>query len=70
MRLANEQSVSVPELTERYVERYDEDIERLNILRAHEYPRAMGEIEKILEIVQGLVEKGFAMPLVAMSISG
>jgi cysteinyl-tRNA synthetase len=57
---ANELSVSVPELTQKYVERYDEDIERLNILRAHEYPRAMGEIEKILEIVQGLEEKGFA----------
>ncbi len=57
---ANEQGVSVPELTQKYVERYDEDIEALNILRAHEYPRAMGEIEKILEIVQGLEEKGFA----------
>ncbi|HEY41311.1 MAG TPA: cysteine--tRNA ligase [Dehalococcoidia bacterium] len=57
---ANEQGVSVPELTQKYVERYDEDIEALNILRAHEYPRAMGEIPKIIEIVQGLVEKGFA----------
>jgi cysteinyl-tRNA synthetase len=57
---ANEQGVSVPELTQKYVERYDEDIEALNILRAHEYPRAMGEIPKIIEIVQGLEEKGFA----------
>jgi len=57
---ANEQGVSVPELTQKYVERYGEDMEALNILPAHEYPRAMGEIPKIIEIVQGLVEKGFA----------
>jgi len=57
---ANELGVSVPELTQKYVERYDEDIEALNILPAHVYPRAMGEIPKIIEIVQGLVEKGFA----------
>jgi len=57
---ANRLGVSVPELTQKYVERYDEDMEALNILPAHEYPRAMDEIPKIIEIVQGLVEKRFA----------
>jgi cysteinyl-tRNA synthetase len=57
---ANELGVSVPELTQKYVERYDEDMEALNVLPAHVYPRAMGEIDKMIEIVQGLVDKGFA----------
>jgi len=57
---ANKQGVSVPELTQKYVERYDEDMVALNIIPAHVYPRAMGEIPKIIEIVQGLVENGFA----------
>ncbi len=57
---ANERGISVPELTQKYVERYDEDMKALNVLPAHVYPRAMGEIDKMLEIVQGLVEKEFA----------
>ncbi len=57
---ANRLGVSVPELTQKYVERYDEDMEALNVLRAHVYPRAMGEIDKMIEVIQGLVDKGFA----------
>ncbi len=52
--------VSVPELTQKYVERYDEDMKALNVLPAHYYPRAMSEIDKMIEIIQGLVSKGFA----------
>ena len=57
---ANERGVTVQELTQKYVERYDEDMKALNIQPAHVYPRAMSEIPKMLEIVSGLVEKGFA----------
>lgn len=57
---ANRRGISVPELTQKYVERYDEDMRALNVLPAHYYPRATGEIDKMLEIVQGLVDKGFA----------
>ncbi len=57
---ANKLGISVKELTEKYTARYDEDMAALNVLRAHVYPKAMGEIDKIIEIVEGLVEKGFA----------
>ncbi len=57
---ANRQGVSVPELTQKYVERYDEDMAALNVLPAHVYPRAMGEIDKMIEIAQGLIDKGLA----------
>jgi cysteinyl-tRNA synthetase len=57
---ANERGITVQELTQKYVERYDEDMAALNVQPAHVYPRAMSEIDKMIEIVQGLVEKGFA----------
>ncbi len=57
---SNRLGVSVQELTQKYVERYDEDMKALNVLPAHFYPRAMGEIDKMIEIVQGLLDKGFA----------
>jgi cysteinyl-tRNA synthetase len=57
---ANLRGMTVRELTQKYVERYDEDMAALNVRPAHIYPRAMGEIDKMIEIVQGLIEKGFA----------
>ncbi|MCL2149634.1 MAG: cysteine--tRNA ligase [Dehalococcoidia bacterium] len=36
------------------------DMDALNILRPHEYPRATEEIPQIIEMVRGLVEKGLA----------
>ena len=57
---ANERGVTVQELTQKYVERYDEDMAALNVLPAHLYPRAMGEIDKMIEVIRGLVDKGFA----------
>ena len=57
---ANERGITVQELTQKYVERFDEDMAALNVQPAHIYPRAMSEIDKMLEIVQGLVDKGFA----------
>jgi len=57
---ANKLGVSVSELTQKFIKRYDEDMKALNVLPAHEYPRAMGEIDKMIEIVKGLIEKGYA----------
>jgi cysteinyl-tRNA synthetase len=57
---ANRQGMPVKELTDKYTERYFEDMDALNILRAHVYPRATEEIPKIIEVVGGLIEKGYA----------
>jgi len=57
---ANRRGMTVPELTQKYVERYDEDMAALNVRPAHFFPRAMGEIDKMIEVVQGLIDKGFA----------
>jgi len=50
------------ELVEQLIERYFEDMHALNVLDAHEYPRATHEIPEMLRIVEGLVEKGYAYP--------
>ena len=60
---ANRLGIPVKELTEKYTQRYLEDMDALNILRAHIYPKATEEIPKIIEIVQGLIDRGYAYPL-------
>jgi cysteinyl-tRNA synthetase len=50
----------VQELADQYIARFYSEMDALNILRAAVNPRATEVIPKILEIVQGLVEKGYA----------
>lgn len=57
---AAEEGVSVPELAERNIHLYLEQMEVLNVLPAHLYPRATEEIPTIIEMVQGLVDKEIA----------
>ncbi|MEX0785949.1 MAG: cysteine--tRNA ligase, partial [Dehalococcoidia bacterium] len=60
MRRAQEDGVTIDELAEEHIRRFYDDMTALNVQRAHEYPRATHEIPKIIEIVTGLIEKGFA----------
>jgi cysteinyl-tRNA synthetase len=57
---ANRLGVPANELAEKFTNRFFEDMDALNILRADVYPRATGEIPKIIEMVQGLIDKGHA----------
>ncbi|HCP60171.1 MAG TPA: cysteine--tRNA ligase [Dehalococcoidia bacterium] len=59
---SNQGGVPVRELAERYTRRYFEDMEALNVAPADIYPRATEEIPKILEVIQGLVDNGYAYP--------
>ncbi len=52
--------ISASELAEKFIAQYFVDMDRLNVQRAHVYPRATEEIPKIIEVVQGLVSKGRA----------
>jgi cysteinyl-tRNA synthetase len=56
------QQLAVPalELAEKYISEYFKDMDALNIRRARVYPRATEEIPKIIEIIQGLIAKGYA----------
>ncbi len=57
---AQEVGISSSELAEKYIAEYFEDMDALNIQRAHVYPRATKEIPKMIEIIDGLIKKGHA----------
>ncbi len=57
---ANKIGVPAKTLSERYISEYFEDMDALNIRRAHVYPRVTQEIPAIIKVVQGLVENGAA----------
>ncbi len=47
-------------LAERYVNEFMDHIQALNLLPATVYPRATQEIPQIIEVIQGLIDKGYA----------
>ena len=57
---ANERNIAVSELAEANIEEYVSAMGALNVASAHEYPRATQEIDKIIEIIESLIEKGYA----------
>ena len=57
---ARSRNISVQDLAEQYIARFYSEMDALNILRADSNPRATEVIPKIVEIVQGLIEKGYA----------
>ena len=50
------------EIAQRYIDEFDRHLKDLNILPAAQYPRATEEINRIVEGVVDLVDKGFAYP--------
>ncbi len=54
--------VSISELAEKNMDDFMRDMDALNVSRMDMYPRATQEIPKIIEMVQGLVDKGYAYP--------
>lgn len=59
---AKEDGISVHDLAEQRISEYFEDMESLNVRNADAYPRATQEIPKIIEMIQGLIQKGAAYP--------
>jgi cysteinyl-tRNA synthetase len=57
---ANRLGIPVKELTDKYTERYFEDMDALNILKPDITPRATETIPEIIGMTHGLIDKGFA----------
>jgi cysteinyl-tRNA synthetase len=57
---ANHQGIDPFELAERYIQEYMHHLEQLNILPASINPRATQDMDQIISMIQGLVEKGYA----------
>lgn len=56
------QQTTVPELAERVTRDYVKNLELLSITGIDQMPRATHHIADIIEIIQGLIAKGFAYP--------
>jgi cysteinyl-tRNA synthetase len=57
---ANELGEDPRRLPERYIDQYLESMRRLNVLRATVNPRATAELDQIVELISGLIERGNA----------
>ncbi len=60
IRKSHEQKRSLEDYTKAYTAAFFEDLDRLNILRAHEYPRATGHVDEMVELIESLLEKDHA----------
>jgi cysteinyl-tRNA synthetase len=59
---AAKRGVKASELAQQYTDSFFKDMDSLNIERADEYPYATGEIDKIIKVIGGLIDKGHAYP--------
>jgi cysteinyl-tRNA synthetase len=57
---ANRSGMPPAELASKYSDQYLASMDALNIERADVYPRATEEIPKVIEIIQGLLDAGYA----------
>ena len=57
---ANELGISTEGLAEKNIEQYLEEMDALNVLRAHTYPRATTEIPAIVGMIEALEKQGYA----------
>jgi cysteinyl-tRNA synthetase len=54
------EGLPMSEIAERYIREFERDTAELNIQPAHVYPRATQEIPAIVEMIEGLIRRGFA----------
>ena len=60
IKICRENDTSLSELTEKYSKAFFDDIDFLAFEKAEFYPRATMHIPEMVEIIQGLLEKGIA----------
>ncbi len=59
---AAQKGVDPQALAETYIQAYRKNLEDLNVMPATANPRATQEMPQIIEMIEGLIEKGFAYP--------
>ncbi|MGE3270998.1 MAG: cysteine--tRNA ligase [Chloroflexota bacterium] len=52
--------ITPAEAAKRYSDSYFDVMDRLNVLRAHQYPTVTGSMDAIIDYVQGLIQRGHA----------
>ncbi|NEP11394.1 MAG: cysteine--tRNA ligase [Symploca sp. SIO2C1] len=59
---AKQEGTTMEEVSERFIQAYFEDMERLNVQQADAYPRATHTLDGIKRLVYELEQKGYAYP--------
>lgn len=62
IRKAEQLGTTVPEVADRFIAAFKEDVEALGVRKATVNPRVTEEIEEIIAFIQSLVDKGYAYP--------
>ena len=57
---AKEQSISIEELTQKYIEEMNKDAKALGVINPDLEPKATESIEDMIDMIKNLIEKGFA----------
>jgi len=60
IKRANEEGISWKEVAEKYIASYEEDMKALNVKEPTYKPRVTEHIREIVEMIDGLIEKGYA----------
>ena len=63
IRTANEQGVKWSDISSKYIDSYFEVMDKLHVERADVYPKVSQTIPEIIEMVDKLIQKGFAYEL-------
>jgi cysteinyl-tRNA synthetase len=57
---ANKENTSAEKISVRYITNYFNDFDKLNVKRADSYPKATEHISDMINLIQGLIDKGYA----------
>jgi cysteinyl-tRNA synthetase len=57
---AKQKKVSTDEIAKKYTEEYYKDMDRLGVSRADIEPKATGHVNEMIDIIKGLIDKGYA----------
>lgn len=60
IRKSLETGMSVPELADKFIQAFYEDVQGLGIRKATIHPRVMENIQEIIQFIQGLTDSGYA----------
>jgi len=60
LKKAQENNTTMQAIAEQYIASYDEDMAKLNISKADDYPRATETIPEIIELIQQLIDLDYA----------
>ena len=57
---AKKENIPAEKISTRYITNYFEDFDKLNVKRADSYPKATEHITEMINLIHGLIDKGFA----------